>query len=38
METYQNSAGQDCVKWTDANGTSNSMLKSAYDEMIAEQE
>jgi hypothetical protein len=38
MEIYQNTAGQDCVKWTDADGVSHSMLKSAYDEMIAQSE
>jgi hypothetical protein len=38
METYQNLAGQDCVAWTDEDGTSHSMLKSAYDEMIAQRE
>ncbi len=38
METYKNLANQDCVAWTDENGTSYSMLKSAYDEMIAKQE
>ena len=36
METYQNLAGQDCVAWTDEDGTSHSMLKSAYDAMQAE--
>jgi hypothetical protein len=37
MQTYQNLAGQDCVAWTDDDGTSHSMLKSAYDEMIANE-
>lgn len=37
MKIYENLAGQDCVAWTDENGTSYSMLKSAYDEMIANQ-
>jgi hypothetical protein len=31
METYQNLNGEDCVKWTDENGVSHSMLKSTYD-------
>jgi hypothetical protein len=31
MEIYQNLAGQDCVAWTDEDGTSHSMLKSTYD-------
>jgi hypothetical protein len=38
METYQNLNGEDCVKWTDENGVSHSMLKSAYDEQQAQQE
>jgi hypothetical protein len=38
MEIYKNSLGQDCVAWTDENGTSYSMLKSVYDEMIAKQD
>lgn len=38
MEIYENLAGQDCVAWTDENGTAYSMLKSAYDEMLAKQE
>jgi hypothetical protein len=38
MEIYQNLSGQDCVAWTDENGTSHSMLKSAYDEIIAKQD
>jgi len=33
---YQNTIGEDCVMWTDEQGT-HSMLKSAYDEMIAQQ-
>ena len=30
MEIYQNLNGEDCVTWTDEQGT-HSMLKSAYD-------
>jgi hypothetical protein len=36
MEIYQNLAGEDCVSWTDENGTSYSMLKSAYDAQQAQ--
>ena len=36
MEIYQNLEGQECVTWTDEQGT-HSMLKSAYDEMQAAQ-
>lgn len=38
MEIYQNLAGEDCVAWTDEDGTSHSMLKSTYDEMITKQD
>ena len=36
METYLNANGVECVKWQDEQG-SHSMLKSAYDEMQAQQ-
>jgi hypothetical protein len=35
MEIYKNLSGQDCVIWTDENGTIHSMLKSAYEEQQA---
>jgi hypothetical protein len=38
METYINTAGQECVVVTNPDGTIWSGLKSAYDEMIADQE
>ena len=38
LETYINANGQDCVMWKDEQGNINSMLKSAYDEMIANQQ
>ena len=31
METYLNDLGQECVVWTDDNGTMHSMTKEAYD-------
>jgi hypothetical protein len=37
MEIYKNTLGQDCVSWVDENGYQNSMLKSAYDAMQADQ-
>jgi hypothetical protein len=37
MEIYKDLAGQDCISWTDENGTIHSMLKSTYDQMQAEQ-
>ena len=37
METYLNTEGVECVIVTNADGTIWSGLKSAYDEMIAEQ-
>jgi hypothetical protein len=37
MEIYKNTEGTDCVRWTDAEGT-HSMLKSTYDEMMAQSE
>ncbi len=36
MEIYQNSSGEDCVKWEDEQGATHSMLKIAYDEMMAQ--
>lgn len=36
MEIYQNLAGQDCVVITNEDGSTWSGLKSAYDEMIAQ--
>jgi len=38
MEIYKDLSGQDCVSWIGEDGTNNSMLKSAYDEMIAQRE
>jgi hypothetical protein len=38
IEIYLNTAGQECVKWTDENGAGHSMLKSAYDELKAAKE
>jgi hypothetical protein len=38
MENYTNLNGQECVAWIDEDGTTHSMLKSAYDEMIAQNE
>jgi hypothetical protein len=35
METYKNTNGEDCVSGVNADGTSWSMLKSAYDEQQA---
>ncbi len=37
MEIYLNLAGQECVVVTNEDGSTWSGLKSAYDEMIAEQ-
>ena len=37
METYLNLNGVECVRLENADGTSWSGLKSAYDEMQAEQ-
>jgi hypothetical protein len=37
IETYKTIDGLECVAWTDEDGTSHSMLKSAYDAMQAEQ-
>jgi hypothetical protein len=37
METYLNDLGQECVVWTDDNGTMHSMTKEAYDKQQAEQ-
>ena len=37
METYLNDLGQECVVWTDNNGTMHSMTKEAYDRQQAEQ-
>ena len=37
METYLNTEGVECVKWTDENGVSHSVLKSTYDEQQAQQ-
>ena len=31
METYLNDLGQECVVWTDEDGTMHSMTKEAYD-------
>jgi hypothetical protein len=38
METYTNTNGEECVIWTEEDGSMHSMLKSAYDEMIAQQD
>jgi hypothetical protein len=38
METYVNSQNEECVSITYADGTTWSGLKSAYDEMIAQNE
>ena len=38
MENYKNIDGLDCVLVTNADGSVWSGLKSAYDEMIAQQE
>jgi len=38
MEIYLNLAGQECVVVTNEDGSTWSGLKSAYDEMIAQQE
>jgi hypothetical protein len=37
METYLNDLGQECVVWTDDNGTMHSMTKEAYDKQQAAQ-
>ena len=37
METYLNDLEQECVVWTDDNGTMHSMTKEAYDKQQAEQ-
>jgi hypothetical protein len=37
METYTNTIGQECVVWTDENGSMHSMTKEAYDKQQAEQ-
>jgi hypothetical protein len=37
METYLNTNGDECVVWTDENGSMHSMTKEAYDEQQAEQ-
>jgi len=36
METYTNTAGIECVIWTDDQGT-HSMTKEAYDELKADE-
>ena len=36
VETYLTIDGIECVTWTDEQGT-HSMLKTAYDEMVASQ-
>jgi hypothetical protein len=36
MEQYLNSFGEECVMWTDEQGT-HSMIKEAYDKQQAEQ-
>jgi hypothetical protein len=38
METYFNTEGQECVIITNADGSTWSGLKSAYDEMIAQED
>ena len=35
MEIYLNTNEEECVIWTDENGQTHSMLKSAYDEQQA---
>ena len=37
METYTNTNGEECVIWTDENGSMHSMTKEAYDKKQAEQ-
>jgi hypothetical protein len=37
VENYKTIDGVDCVSWTDGQGT-HSMLKTAYDEMLAQAE
>ena len=37
METYLNTNGDECVIWTDEQGM-HSMMKYAYDEMLAQAE
>jgi hypothetical protein len=37
MEIYTNTNGNECVVWTDENGTMFSMTKEAYDKQQAEQ-
>jgi hypothetical protein len=31
MEIYKNTNGEDCVVWTDTDGTMHSMTQAAYD-------
>jgi hypothetical protein len=38
METYLNTEGVECVRWTDEQGNNCSMVKSAYDEMLEQAE
>jgi hypothetical protein len=38
METYTNTEGQECVIVTNADGSTWSGLKSAYDEMLEQAE
>lgn len=38
IEIYQNTFGEDCVISINEDGSSWSMLKSVYDEMIAKQD
>jgi hypothetical protein len=38
MEIYTNSVGEECVVWTDENGSMHSMLKSVWDELEAAKE
>lgn len=37
MEIYLNNNGEECVVWTDENGSMHSMIKEAYDEQQANQ-
>jgi hypothetical protein len=37
MEIYTNTNGEECVIWTDENGSMHSMTKEAYDKQQAEQ-
>jgi hypothetical protein len=36
VEIYENSNGEECVVWTDEEGSMHSMLKSEYDRREAE--